>query len=188
MSLISIFVMSLLTSNVVLNRFLGICPFMGTSNKEKNALGMGISVTLVILMSSIITYLVYHYVLVPTDTVYLKTVMFILIIASLVQIVEIVLKKKFVNLYKELGLYLPLITTNCAVLGVCLLNITQEYTFPMVLVYSLGSGLGFTLVSYIFASIREKIEYAPIPSSFKGYPIALIVASIMALLFSRFTI
>lgn len=188
MNLISLFVTGLLTSNVVLNKFLGICPFIGTSRKTKNAIDMGLSVMLVIVLSSIITYLIYNYILVPTDTVYLKTVMFILVIASMVQLLEIILKKYFTKIYKALGLYLPLITTNCAVLGVTLLNINNDYNFIEMLVYSFSSSLGFTLVIYIFSTIRERLDNSNVKESFKGTPIALIVAAIMALIFSRFQI
>jgi electron transport complex protein RnfA len=181
-------VTSLLTQNIVLNKFLGICPFMGTSKSEKNALHMGLSVTFVITLSSVITYLLYNFVLVPTNTEYLKTIMFILVISSVVQILDIVLKKYFKNIHKTLGLYLPLITTNCAVLGITLLNITNEYNILEVLVYSIGSSLGFTLVIYVFSTIRERLEQTNIPESFKGTPIALITAFIMSLLFMRFTL
>lgn len=183
MNLISLFVTSFLTENIVLTKFLGICPFMGTSDKEKSALGMGLSVTFVIMVSSIITYLLYNFVLKPTDTLYLTTVMFILVIACMVEITIMVLKRYFPNLYKNLGIYLPLITTNCAVLGVTLLNVNASYSFLEMLVYSLGSSLGFTLVIYIFASIREHLE--DVPNCFKGYPIAFIIAGIMTLIFGR---
>ncbi len=186
MSLISIFITGLLTSNVVLNKFLGICPFIGTSRKTKNALSMGLSVMLVVTISSILTYLIYYYILVPTDTTYLKTIMFILVIASMVQLLEIILKRYIPSVYKALGLYLPLITTNCAVLGIALLNISSEYNFIEMLVYSVSASLGFTLVIYIFSSMRERIEQCNVPESFKGTPIALIVAAIMSLIFSRF--
>ena len=186
MSLISIFATSILTGNIVLTKFLGICPFVGTSNKEKNALGMGISVMVVVTISSILTFLAYNYILVPTDTTYLKTVLFILVIASMVQIVDIILKKYFLQLHNSLGLYLPLITTNCAVLGITLLNVNNGYNLSEVLAFSIGSSLGFTLVIYVFSTIREKIETSDVPNSFKGYPIALITAAIMALLFSRY--
>lgn len=186
LSLISIFTTSILTSNIVLTKFLGICPFVGTSNKEKNALGMGISVMVVVTISSILTFLAYNYILVPTDTTYLRTVLFILIIASMVQIVDIILKKYFLQLHNSLGLYLPLITTNCAVLGIALLNVNNGYNLSEVLAFSIGSSLGFTLIIYIFSTIREKIETSNVPNSFKGYPIALITAAIMALLFSRY--
>lgn len=183
MNLISLFITSFLTENIVLSKFLGICPFMGTSNKEKSALGMGISVTIVVLLSSIITYGIYYFILKPTNTVYLMTIMFIMVIASMVQIISLVLKRYFKNLYQSLGIYLPLITTNCAVLGITLLNINMGYNFIEMLVFSLGSSLGFTLVIYIFASIREHLD--GIPKCFQGYPIAFIIAGIMAIIFGR---
>ena len=186
MNLISIFISGLLTSNVVLNKFLGICPFIGTSKKKKNALDMGISVMIVVVLSSIITYLIYNYILVPTNTTYLKTIMFILVIASLVQTLELLLKRFFKKIYSSLGLYLPLITTNCCVLGIVLLNIDNGYNLYEMLVYSVSSSLGFTLVIYIFSSIRERLDNLNIPKCFKGTPIALIVAAIMSLLFMRF--
>lgn len=186
MNLINLFITSILTGNVILTKFLGICPFIGTSDREKNAVGMGLSVSIVVVLSSVLTYLIYHFVLVPTDTIYLRTIIFILIIASMVQLIEILLKKYFNSLHKALGLYLPLITTNCAVLGISLLNINNDYNFIEVLIFSIGSSLGFTLVMYIFASIRERLETSRVPKSFQGYPIALITAAIMALLFSRY--
>ena len=185
-NLISLLITSILTENIVLTKFLGICPFIGTSNKEKNALMMGLSVTGVVTISGLITYALYYYVLVPTDTTYLKTIVFILVIASMVQIVEIIIKNKFQNLYDALGIYLPLITTNCAVLGTVLLNINSEFTFLEMLIFSFGSGIGFTLVIYIFATIRERLEISNVPKSFKGTPIALITAAIMALIFGRY--
>ena len=187
MNLASLFLFSMLTGNVVLTKFLGICPFMGTSNKTKDAVGMGISVTLIVTLSSVITYLLYHYVLVPTDTIYLKTLVFILVIASFVQMLEMALKRFFKHLYQSLGIYLPLITTNCAVLGIVLLNISNEYNFLETLVFSFGSSCGFMLVLYIFSSVREYLNTRNIPNAMKGYPIALIVASIMAILFTRYT-
>lgn len=186
MNLISLFIVSILTENIVLTKFLGICPFIGTSNKEKNAVMMGIAVTSVVTLSSLITYLLYYYVLVPTDTIYLKTIVFILVIASLVQITEIIVRSKFKKLHEALGIYLPLITTNCAVLGTVLLNINNGFTLLEALVFSLGSGIGFTLVIYIFSTIRERLETSNVPKPFKGTPIALITAAIMALIFSRY--
>ena len=186
MSLINLLVTSILTGNIVITKFLGICPFIGTSNNSKNALAMGVSVTGVVTISSIITYLLYYYVLVPTNTTYLKTIVFILVIASMVQIVEIIIKNKSKKLYDSLGIYLPLITTNCAVLGVVLLNITSNYTLLETIVYSFGSSIGFTLVIYIFSTIRERLETSNVPASFKGIPIALITAAIMSLLFTRY--
>ncbi len=186
MNLISIFVSSILAQNIVLTKFLGICPFVGVSNKEKSAVGMGFAVMFVVTVSSVITYFVHKYVLIPTDTAYLRTIIFILVIASFVQLTEIVIKKYFESLHKVLGIYLPLITSNCAVLGIVLINIFSEYTLLETLVFSIGSSLGFILVIYVFATIRERMETSPIIKSFRGFPIALITASIMALIFSRF--
>lgn len=188
MNLISILVTSILSSNIILSRFLGICPFIGTSNKSKDAFNMGISVTLVVTLSTLITYAIYHLVLVPTDTTYLRTIIFILIIASLVQLLDIFIKKYAPKIGEELGIYLPLITTNCAILGTCLLVINNEYNLLESLLYALGSGIGFTLVIYIFSTIRERLDKSDIPASFKGTPIALIVAAIMAIIFSRYVI
>lgn len=185
MNLISLFVTSILTENIVLTKFLGICPFVGTSKKEDTAFKMGIAVTIVVTLSSIITYLLYTYLLVPTDTTYLKTLMFILVIASLVQLLEIIIKRYSKNLYKAFGIYLPLITTNCAVLGVTLLNINNGFNFIQMLVYSIGSSLGFTLVIYLFSTIREYLDKKDVPKIFKGAPIAFITAGIIALIFGR---
>lgn len=186
MNLISLFMMSFLTENIVLTKFLGICPFVGTSSKEKSAVGMGLAVTLVVTISAILTYLLYYYILVPTHTEYLKTLSFVLVVACMVQMMEMLIKKNNLKLYQNLGIYLPLITTNCAVLGILLLNISNGYSFLEMLVYSIGSSLGFTLVIYIFSTIRENLARRNIPYCFKGYPIALITASIMALLFARY--
>lgn len=186
MNLINITLAALLTENVVLTKFLGICPFIGVSTKRKSALSMGISVMLVVVLSSIITWSLYHYLLVPTNTEYLRTVLFVLVIASLVQLLEIILKRYLPHIHEMLGIYLPLITTNCAVLGIVLLNINSDYNFIEMLVYSISSSLGFTLVIYLFSSMREKINNSNVPKPFKGHPIALITAAIMALLFSRY--
>ena len=185
MNLISLFITSILTENIVLTKFLGICPFVGTSKKEETAFKMGLAVTIVVTLSSIITYLLYTYLLVPTDTIYLKTLMFILVIASLVQLLEIIIKRYSKNLYKAFGIYLPLITTNCAVLGITLLNINNGFNFSEMLVYSIGSSLGFTLVIYLFSTIREYLDKKDVPKIFKGAPIAFITAGIMALVFGR---
>lgn len=186
MNLMGLFITSLLTENIILTKFLGICPFIGTSNKEKGALGMGISVTIVLTISTVLTYLIYNFILIPSETTYLKTIIFILVIASLVQMLEIILKKTSPHIHHSLGIYLPLIATNCAILGSTLLVVNNNYNFMETIVFSLGSGLGFTLVIYIFSTIREKLETSNIPAPFKGVPIALVVASIMALLFGRF--
>lgn len=185
MSLFSIFVTALITENIVLTKFLGICSFLGTSNKEKNAIGMGVSVTFVVLISTIITYLINKFILIPTSSTYLQTITFILVIACFVQITELVIKKYFKDLYKSLGIYLPLITTNCAVFGIILTNIKMDYNLITAIVNSLGSSLGFILVIYIFSLLREKIEKNDILKSFKGIPISLIIAGIMALIFAR---
>lgn len=185
MSLFSIFVTALITENIVLTKFLGICSFLGTSNKEKNAIGMGVSVTFVVLISTIITYLINKFILIPTSSTYLQTITFILVIACFVQITELVVKKYFKDLYKSLGIYLPLITTNCAVFGIILTNIKMDYNLITAIVNSLGSSLGFILVIYIFSLLREKIENNDILKSFKGIPISLIIAGIMALIFAR---
>ena len=186
MNLISLALTGLLTSNVVLTKFLGICPFIGTSKNKKNALNMGLSVMIVVVLSSIITYLIYNYILVPTNTTYLKTIMFILVIASLVQTLELILKRYFKKIYSSLGLYLPLITTNCCVLGIVLLNIENGYNLVEMLVYSISASLGFILVIYVFASMRQRLEKCNVPKSFRGTPIALIIAAIMSILFMRF--
>ena len=185
MNLFSIFVTALITENIVLTKFLGICSFLGTSNKEKNAIGMGVSVTFVVLISTIITYLINKFILIPTSSTYLQTITFILVIACFVQITELVVKKYFKDLYKSLGIYLPLITTNCAVFGIILTNIKMDYNLITAIVNSLGSSLGFILVIYIFSLLREKIENNDILKSFKGIPISLIIAGIMALIFAR---
>ena len=186
MNLVSIFIASLLTQNIILTKFLGICPFVGVSDDEKSALGMGLAVTLVITIASFMTYFINYYLLVPLTMEYLQTVVFILVIAVLVQMLAIFMKKYFATLYEVLGLFLPLITTNCAVLGVVLLNINNAYNLVQTLVFAVGSGLGFLFVIYLFASLREKIKTAPIPKAVSGLPIALITAGIMALIFSRY--
>ena len=186
MNLISLLIVSIFSSNIVLSKFLGICPFIGTSKSEYSSVRMGLSVTLVITISSIITYLLFHYVLVPTDTVYLKTIMFILVIACTVQAFELIIKRTNKKLYETLGLYLPLITTNCAVLGTVLLNITNDYNLLETIIFSIGSSIGFTLVIYVFSTIRERLDTCDVPNKFKGVPIALVTASILALLFTRY--
>jgi len=177
---------SMLIENVILSQFLGICSFLGVSKSKKNACGMGIAVVACILLATITTWLIYNYILVKFDLVYLKTIVFILVIASLVQIIEIIVKKFVPSLYKALGIYLPLITTNCAVLGVSLKAVQNDLSFINMFVYALGSGLGFLLIMYIFSLIREELEKRNVPKAMKGIPIALVVASILAILFSRY--
>ena len=178
---------AILIENVLLSQFLGVCPFIGVSKNRKNAVGMGIAVVVVIFIASIVTFGLYHLVLVKLDMQYMKTIVFILVIASLVQMIEIILKKMIPSLYKALGIYLPLITTNCAVLGVALKNINNGFNFPQMLVYSLFTGLGFLLVMFLFSVIREELAIRKVPKAFAGVPIALIVASILAILFSRYS-
>jgi len=172
--------------NIILTQFLGICPFLGVSTKRSSALGMGMAVIFVMLISSSVTWLLYKYVLEAFEITYMRTIVFILVIASLVQMVETFLKKVSPSLYKALGIYLPLITTNCAVLGVAILNISKEHNFIEMLVYTTFIGLGFLFVIYIFSMLREKLDFAPVPKAFKGAPIALVIAAILAIIFSRF--
>ncbi|HOE78214.1 MAG TPA: Rnf-Nqr domain containing protein [Bacilli bacterium] len=176
---------ALLIENVLLYRFLGFCPFLGVSKKRSSAVGMGLAVIVVIVLATIVTWALYHYVLKPLDIVYLQTLTFILVIAALVQMVEMFLKKVVPPLYRSLGIYLPLITTNCAVLGVASLVIAYEYDFLSMLIFSFFSSVGFFLVLYIFSGLREAMEQAPIPKPFKGTPIALIATAALALIFAR---
>lgn len=189
MSRIIIIVLAgILTENMVLSKFLGICPFLGVSKKTNTAVSMGIAVTLVMLLSTAVTYPIYSYILVPNGLDYLQTIVFILIIAALVQLVEIVLKKYIPPLYTALGIYLPLITTNCAVLGITLLNFTNARITNYVdaLFNALGAGLGFLLAMFIFAGVRSRLETSDIPESLKGLPITLISAAIVSLSFLGF--
>lgn len=176
-----------LINNVVLSQFLGLCPFLGVSRKTDTALGMGAAVIFVITVSSFITGLLYQFVLEPLGLVYLQTIVFILVIAALVQLVEMILRKKIPALYKSLGVYLPLITTNCAVLGVVLLNVQNNYNFIESLVYGITGGIGFLVAIVLFASVRERLEFAEYPESFKGFPIALVSAGLLALAFMGFS-
>lgn len=185
--LLMIAVGSALVNNVVLSQFLGICPFLGVSKKIETAAGMGGAVVFVITISSFFTGLIYHYVLVPTGFEYLQTIVFILVIAALVQFVEMFLKKTMPPLYKALGVYLPLITTNCAVLGVALTNVQKEYTILQGVVNGFATALGFTIAIVIMAGIREKTEYNDIPESFRGTPIVLLTAALMSIAFFGFS-
>lgn len=186
MSLFSLFMTSMLDNNIILTKFLGVCPFIGVSQKEKNAIGMGLAVIVVLMISSIINYTIFHLVLVPTNSTYLRTMMFILVIASMTQIIEIIVKSRQPKLHQSLGIFLPLIATNCAILGINLLNINNGYNFLEMLIFTLGSGVGYILVIYLFSTMRERMDKLPIPKSFKGIPIALITASIMSVIFSRY--
>lgn len=176
----------ILTDNFVLSKFLGICPFLGVSNKISTAAGMGAAVTFVMLLATLVTYPVYSYILEPAGLDYLQTVVFILIIASLVQLVEIVLKRYIPPLYQALGIYLPLITTNCAVLGVTLLHFTKDYNYLEAMVNALAGGAGFLLAMLLFAGVRGRIEHCDIPQPLKGLPVTLIAAAIVSLSFLGF--
>ncbi|SHJ90066.1 electron transport complex protein RnfA [Geosporobacter subterraneus DSM 17957] len=181
-----ILVSAILVNNYVLSRFLGICPFLGVSRQVETALGMGMAVTFVMTLASIITYIVQIFVLDPMGLAYLQTIAFILVIASLVQFVEMVIQKVSPTLYQALGVYLPLITTNCAVLGLTLLNIQFEYNLIETIVNAIGASIGFSLAIVLFAGIRERLEIADVPQVFKGFPIALITAGLMSIAFLGF--
>ena len=185
-SLLVILFSSVLVNNYVLNRFLGICPFLGASKKFDQASGMGISVTVVMLIATAVTWPLQTFVLDRFGLGYLQTIVFILVIAALVQMIEIILEKSIPSLYKSLGVYLPLITTNCAVLGVTINNITDGYNFLESMVSSLGVGLGFLLAMVLFAGVRSRIENCPSPKSVQGLPITLVAASIVSLAFYGF--
>lgn len=184
--LIVILFSGILVNNFVLNRFLGICPFLGVSKKMDSAVGMSLAVTFVMLMATAATWPIYTYLLIPQKMAYMQTLVFILIIASLVQLLEMALKKFIPALHKSLGIYLPLITTNCAVLGVTVLNIDEGYGFVEALVNALGAGLGFLLAMVLFSGVRARIELSEIPESWKGIPITLAAASIVSLSFMGF--
>lgn len=184
--LILILMGGVLINNYVLQQFLGICPFLGVSKKLNQATGMGIAVTFVMICATLATFPIYTWILVPLKLEYLQTIVFILVIAALVQFVEIVLKKFIPALHASLGVYLPLITTNCAVLGVTINNITAEYNFLESIISSLGVGLGFLLAMVLFAGVRSKMENIPTPKALQGVPITLIAASIVALAFFGF--
>ena len=186
-SILGIIVAALLSQNFILVKFYGICPFMGVSKKIDTALGMGAAVTFVMALASAVCWLVYEFLLVPLSLQYMQTVAFILVIASLVQVVEMFLKKFVPALYKALGVFLPLITTNCAVLGVVLVNVAEGYNFLISVINGAAGGLGFTLAIVLFASVRERVDKAEPPECFKGFPIALITAGLLALAFMGFS-
>lgn len=186
-TLLLIAIGSAIVNNVVLSQFLGICPFLGVSKKTETAAGMGGAVIFVIGIASFVTALIYKFILTPTDTQYLQTIVFILVIAALVQFVEMFLKKSMPALYQSLGVYLPLITTNCAVLGVALTNVTKEYGILESVVNGLATAVGFFIAICIMAGIREKIEYNDIPKPFQGTAIVLITACLMSIAFMGFS-
>ena len=177
---------SILVNNFVLSKFLGICPFLGVSSQVTTATGMGLAVTFVMALASVITYLVQYFVLVPLGIPYMQTLAFILVIAALVQFVEMVLMKSSPTLHQALGVYLPLITTNCAVLGVAIININAEYDLFQTFINGTGAALGFMLAIVLFAGIRERLETSPIGKPFMGFPIGLITASLMSIAFLGF--
>ncbi len=176
-----------LSNNFIFSRYLGCCPFLGVSSKVETAAGMGVAVTFVMGLASLITYVVYHYLLVPFSLEYLNTISFILVIAALVQFVEMVIKKSVPALYSALGIYLPLITTNCAVLGVTILNITEKYNMLWSVLNGVFGALGFLLAIVLMAGARERLESSDIPESFKGFPISLVIAGLMSVAFLGFT-
>lgn len=186
MELLAIFISAILVNNFVLYYFLGICPFLGVSKKIDSALSMGLAVTFVMTITAVVSWAINNWILIPYELDYLKIVSFILVIASLVQLVEMFIRKISPPLYQALGIYLPLITTNCAIMGLALLAALREYSFAEAVVFGVGSGLGFTLAIVLMAGIREQLDLADVPESLKGAGIALIVAGIMALGFMAF--
>lgn len=176
-----------LSNNFIFSRYLGCCPFLGVSSKVETAAGMGVAVTFVMALASLITYVVYYYILVPLSLQYLNTISFILVIAALVQFVEMFLKKSVPALYNALGIYLPLITTNCAVLGVTLLNISDQYNMLWSVLNGVFGALGFLLAIVLMAGARERLESSNIPEAFKGFPISLVIAGLMSVAFLGFT-
>ena len=186
-SLLAITLGAILTNNFIFSQFLGCCPFLGCSSKVDTATGMGIAVVFVMGLASAICWVIYTYILVPLQLDFLRTLAFILVIAALVQLVEMFLKKSVPSLYSALGIYLPLITTNCAVLGVVLLNVQNSYNFIESLVYGVTGGLGFMLAIVLFASVRERIAFSDYPECFEGFPICLVSAGLVALAFMGFS-
>lgn len=185
MKLVLLFLYIVLVNNVITSQFLGICPFLGVSKKTDTAIGMGVAVTFVMALASVITYFI-QIILKTTQLEYLQTIAFILVIASIVQFVEMVIKKMSPSLYQALGVFLPLITTNCAVLGIAIVNINSGYNIIETIVNAVGAGIGFTLAIVVFAGIRERLELADVQESFVGFPITLISASLMSIAFLGF--
>ena len=185
--LILVIVGAALVNNIILSQFQGLCPFLGVSKKMDTAAGMGGAVIFVITISSFVTALIYKFLLLPLNVTYLQTIVFILVIAALVQFVEMVIQKMSPALYNALGIYLPLITTNCAVLGVALINVQKDYTILQGTIYGLATAIGFTIAMVLMAGLREKMEYNDIPESFKGMPIVLLTAMLMSMAFMGFS-
>ncbi|WP_297449698.1 electron transport complex subunit RsxA [uncultured Alistipes sp.] len=178
---------AIFVNNVVLSQFLGLCPFLGVSNKVSTSLGMGAAVTFVMTVSSIVAYLIQYYILVPLGIEYMQTIVFILVIASLVQMVEIMLKKLSPALYQALGIFLPLITTNCAVLGIAILLVQKEFSLGESVVFAASTAVGFSLALVLFAGLRERLELEDVPAAMKGMPIAILTAGILAMAFMGFS-
>ncbi len=187
MELITLFIAAILVNNFVLYYFLGICPFLGVSKKIDAALSMGMAVTFVMTMTAVVSWMINHWILIPYNLDYLQIVSFILVIAALVQLVEMFIRKVSPPLYQALGIYLPLITTNCAIMGLALLAALKDYGFAKTVIFGVGSGLGFTLAIVLMAGIREQLDLADVPKPLKGAGIALIIAGIMALAFTGFS-
>ncbi len=187
MTYLAIIIGSIFVNNIVLSRFLGICPFLGVSKKVSTAFGMGSAVTFVMALSSMLTWTIQEYLLIPFGIEYMQTITFILVIAALVQMVEIILKKLSPTLYQALGIFLPLITTNCAVLGVAILLVQNKFDMFQSVTFAVSNAIGFTLALVLFAGLRERLETAAVPESFKGVPIALITAGILAMAFMGFS-
>ena len=185
--LLTIALGAILVNNFIFSQFLGICPFMGVSKSTDTASGMGLAVTFVMGLASAVCWPINHFILEPNGLVFMQTIVYILVIASLVQFIEMFLQKSMPALYTALGVYLPLITTNCAVLGVVLQNTQNSYGFVSSVVYGVTGGLGFLLAIYLFAAVREKLEFAEVPKSFEGFPIALVTAGLLALSFMGFS-
>lgn len=186
MEYFSIIILALLVNNVVLAQFLGICPFLGVSQKISTAVGMGGAVVFVMTLANIVTYLIQYFILVPLDITFMRTITFILVIASLVQIVEIILKKVSPPLYQALGIYLPLITTNCAVLGIAILAVQKQYNLVESIVYGSSMAVGFTIALVLLAGLREHLDLVDVPKGMKGFPITLITAGLLSLAFMGF--
>ena len=187
LNLAAIIFVAILANNIVLNQFLGVCPYLGVSKRIETSLGMGMAVIFVMTLATIVTWVIFNYILVPLDLVYLRTIAFILVIASLVQLVEIVLKKNNPTLFRALGIYLPLITTNCAILGVALLNIQMDHNIVQTIVYAIAAAIGFTLALVIMAGIRERLDLANMPGVLQGAAVTLVTAGILSLSFMGFT-
>ncbi len=187
MEFVKIIILALIVNNVVLAQFLGICPFLGVSNKVSTSVGMGAAVVFVMALANLVTYFIYYFILVPLNIEFMQTISFIFIIAFLVQIVEIILKKSAPSLYQALGIYLPLITTNCAVLGIAILAVQKDYNLIESVVYAAATAVGFTLALILMAGIREQMEMTKVPKGMRGFPISLVTAGLLSLAFMGFS-